>query len=65
MADPNKPSIDHSRWGKAADSGLVIGQHVYFLIDPAAEVRESGAHDDVGFQLAPVVEGTVVGEAFG
>ena len=64
-AHPNKPSIDHSCWGRTPDRGLVIGEHASFLVDPAAEVGESGAQDHMSFQLAPLVEGTAIGEAFG
>jgi hypothetical protein len=64
-ADPDEPSIDHSCWGRTPDCGLVIGEHTSFLVDPAAEVGRSGAHHYVSFQLAPVVEGTAIGEAFG
>lgn len=64
-ADSDKPSIDHSCWGRLADCGLVIGEHVPFLVDPAAEVGGTGSHHDVSFQLAPIIEGTAVGEAYG
>lgn len=64
-ADPDKPSVDHSCWGRTPDCGLVIGEHTSFLVDPAAEIGGTGAHYSVGFQLAPVVEGTAIGEAFG